>query len=101
MAGLEVVHLPDEVLLRQADDARVLGAALAVRVMAQRARPDAGGFAPVRDDRRHGRMVARIPIGGPHAVTDLVERELARAARQRIFRAIVGGRWWRWAHRDG
>ena len=80
---LEIVHGLDEIRDRQAGDGGVFGAALAVRIVAQRAREHVRRLA-VRHDVGHRGVVAGEPVGWAVTVGDLLPGKLRRWRRAAI-----------------
>ncbi len=86
----EFLQLLKEIFHGKSVDRSVFRAALTVRIVAKRAGANVG-TPPVRDDVRHGRMIAGEPVGGTEAVIDLLAGEFACAAFKVQGRLVLGG----------
>ena len=91
VAVSEIHHLLDEIRVVQPAHAGVFGAALAVRVMAQRARTYVRPLA-VGHDVGHLRVIFGIPIGGPETVGNLRACEFQIVAGKVARRGVGRGR---------
>src|SRR5260370_15387351 len=74
-AVLEIVDLLQDVLVRQTGGTGVIGAALAIGVMAEAACVYHGGLVAVGDDLGHLGVIPRIPIAGTIIVFDILNRQ--------------------------
>src|SRR5260370_9864375 len=94
-AVLEIVDVLQDVLVRQAGGTGVIGAALAIGVMAEAACVYHGGLVAAGDDLGHLGVIPRIPIAGTIIVVDILNRQRHVSAGQvpwRIAIFRVGGR---------
>ena len=90
IAILELLKLLKDVLRRQARDMAVLHLALTVRVMAEPAGTYTNWLGSVRDDVRHRRMIAGIPICRTPAIVRFSGRERIRRIRQHPLYPVIG-----------
>src|SRR5260370_23707029 len=74
-AVLEIVDLLQDVLVRQTGGTGVIGAALAIGVMAEAACVYHGGLVPTGHDLGHLGVIPRIPIARTLIVVDILNRQ--------------------------